>query len=77
MSMEDAVELSTQIRRLFPLYWYFCVVGHYHVKEDIVDLQDLAPLYYHRFGLMREGLRGKYYPSDAEVKTVVMKWLKE
>ena len=26
---------------------------------------------------MKEGLRGKHYASDEEVKTVVIKWLKE
>ena len=26
---------------------------------------------------MKEGLRGKHYGSDEEVKTKVMKWLKE
>ena len=26
---------------------------------------------------MKEGLRGKYYTSDGEVKTAVMKWFKE
>ena len=37
----------------------------------------LAPSDYHLFGLMKEGLRGKHYVSDEEVKTAVMKWLKE
>ena len=32
---------------------------------------------YHFFSPMKEGLRGKHYASDEEVKTVVMKWLKE
>ena len=26
---------------------------------------------------MKENLKGKYYASDEEVKTTVMKWLKE
>ena len=26
---------------------------------------------------MKNGLRGKYYTSDEEVKTAVMKWLKK
>ena len=26
---------------------------------------------------MKEGLRGKYYASDEEIKTTVIKWLKE
>ena len=32
---------------------------------------------YHLFGLMKEGFKGKHYVSDKEVKTEVMKWLKE
>ena len=32
---------------------------------------------YPLFGPMKEGLRGKYYASDEEVKTAVMKWQKE
>ena len=38
---------------------------------------DLAPSDYHLFGPMKEGLRGKHYPSDEEVKSAVKKWLKE
>ena len=26
---------------------------------------------------MKQGLRGKYYVSDKDMKTAVMKWLKE
>ena len=47
------------------------------LKEDIIDFQDLAPLDYHLFGSMKEGLRSKHYASDGEVKTAVMKWFKE
>ena len=32
---------------------------------------------YHLFSLMKEGLKGKHYVSDEEVKTAVIKWLKE
>ena len=45
-------------------------------KEDIIDWQDLAPLDFHLFSLIKEGLKGKHYPSDKEVKTAVKKWLK-
>ena len=38
---------------------------------------DLVSLDYHIFSLMKESLRGKYYASDEEVKTPVMKWIKE
>ncbi|KAF5400615.1 Histone-lysine N-methyltransferase SETMAR [Paragonimus heterotremus] len=38
---------------------------------------DLAPSDYHLFDPMKEGLRGKQYSSDGEVKTTVKKWLKE
>ena len=38
---------------------------------------DLAPSDYHLFGPTKEGLRGKHYSSDEEVKTGVKKWLKE
>ena len=31
----------------------------------------------HLFSSMKEGLKGKHYVSDEEVKTAVMKWLKE
>ena len=37
----------------------------------------LAPSGYHFFGRIKEGLRGKHYASDEEVKTAVMKWLEE
>ena len=46
-------------------------------KEDIIDWHDLAPSDYHLFVPMREDLRGKHHASDKEVKTAVMKWLKE
>ena len=39
--------------------------------------QDLTPSGYYIFGPMKEGLRGKPYASDEEVKTAVMKWFKE
>ena len=32
---------------------------------------------YHLFGPMKEGLRGKHYVSDEEVKTAMIKCLKE
>ena len=32
---------------------------------------------YHLYSLMKEGLKGKHCASDEEVKTAVMKWLKE
>ena len=38
---------------------------------------DLAPSDYHLFGPMKKGLSDKHYVSDEEVKTAVMKWLKE
>ena len=46
-------------------------------KKDIIDYQNLASSDYHLFGLMKEGLSGKHYASDEEVKTAVIKWLKE
>ena len=47
------------------------------LKEDNIDWQDLAASDYHLFGPMKEGLRGKHYSSDKEVKPAVMKRLKE
>ena len=38
---------------------------------------DLALSDYRLFGHMKEGSWGKYYASDKEVKTVVMRWIKE
>ena len=38
---------------------------------------DLAPLDYHLFGPMKQGLRGKHYENDEEVKTTVKTWFKE
>ena len=38
---------------------------------------ELAPSDYYLFGPTKEGLRGKHYSSDEEVKTAVKKWLKE
>ena len=38
---------------------------------------DLASSDYHLFGSLKKSLWGKQYASDAEVKTAVMKWLKE
>ena len=32
---------------------------------------------YYLFGSMKEDLKGKHYASNEEVKTAVMKWLKE
>ena len=40
-------------------------------------LTDLLHSDYHLLGPMKEGLMCKYHASDEEVKTVVMKWLKE
>ena len=42
-------------------------------KKDIIDWQDLTPSDYHIFGPKKEGLRGKHYDSDVEVKTAVMR----
>ena len=42
-------------------------------KEDVIDWQDLDPLYYHLFGHMKGGLRGKHYACEEEVKTAVIK----
>ena len=38
---------------------------------------DLAPSNYHLFDPMKPPLRGKYYYSVGEVKSVEKKWLKE
>ena len=38
---------------------------------------DLAPSDYHLFNPVKEGLRNKHYACDKEVKTAVMKLLKE
>ena len=40
-------------------------------------LPDLAPSGYHFFGPMKEGLSGKHYSSNEEVKSVGKKLLKE
>ena len=41
-------------------------------EEDITDWQDLAPSDYHFFRPMKDGLRGKHYISNEEVKTAAM-----
>ena len=46
-------------------------------KGDIINWQDLVPSDYHFFTPIKEGLRDKHYVSDEEVKTAVMKRLKE
>ena len=46
-------------------------------EEGIIDWQDLAPSGYRLFGPMKDGVRGRHYSSDKEVKTAQMKWLKE
>ena len=75
--MEDAVKLSTQMSNCLPYpdacVWLSIVIQ----KKDIIDLQDLVPSGYHLFGHIKLGLRSKHYASDEEVKTAVMKWLKE
>ena len=38
---------------------------------------DLVTSDYHLFSSMKEGSRGKHYAIDKEVKTAVIKWLKE
>ncbi|GFS23598.1 histone-lysine N-methyltransferase SETMAR [Elysia marginata] len=38
---------------------------------------DLAPSSYYLFCHMKQGLRGKHYENDEEVKNAVKKWLKE
>ena len=38
---------------------------------------DLAFSDHHLFSPMKEGLSDKHYTSDEEVKTAVIKWLKE
>ena len=38
---------------------------------------DITPSDYHLLGSMYEGLRGKHYSSDKEVKSVVKRCLKE
>ncbi|GFS16492.1 histone-lysine N-methyltransferase SETMAR [Elysia marginata] len=40
-------------------------------------LSDLAPSDYHLFGSMKQGLRGKHYENDEELKSPVKTWLKE
>ena len=70
--------------------WYFNAPPHTNIKtkETITSFGCTTlrqPLYspyfvtsdYHLFGIMKESLRGKYYASDEEMKTVLMKWLKE
>ena len=47
------------------------------MQEDIIGRQDLVPSDYHLYGSIKEGLRGKHYTSDEEVKAEVMNWLKE
>ena len=38
---------------------------------------DFTPSDYHFFSLTKESLRSEHYASDEELKTAVMKWLKE
>ncbi|GFS19638.1 histone-lysine N-methyltransferase SETMAR [Elysia marginata] len=38
---------------------------------------DLTPSDYHLFGHMKQGLRGKHYQNDEEVKNAVKTWMKE
>ena len=45
-------------------------------RKSLIE-KHLALSDYHGFGPLREGLRGKHYACDGEVKTSVMKWLKE
>ena len=47
------------------------------LKEDIIDWQDFVSSNNNLFGHMKEGLIGKLYTSDEEVKTTVMLWRKE
>ena len=66
-SMEDVVKLSTWMRWLSPLSWCLCVWSSIVMKkEDIGKINDL-------FGPMKEGLRGKHYACDREMKTAVAK----
>ena len=51
--------------------------GHDRTKVNIIHWKDLAPSKNFVFGPMKEGLRGKHYASDHEVKTTMMKWFKE
>ena len=46
-------------------------------KADIIPWQNLAPLDSHLFSLMKEGLRGKHYASNENVKPAIKKWPKE
>ena len=46
-------------------------------KKGIINWQDLVPSDFRFFGSIKETLRGKLYASDKEVKTAVIKWLKE
>ena len=43
------------------------------MQKEHINWQDLAPSDYHLFDHMKEGLRGKHYANDEEVKTAVMK----
>ena len=47
------------------------------MKEDIISCHDLVPSDNHLFGPMRKALRRNHYAYDEEVKTAVIKWLKE
>ena len=44
------------------------------VNNFTTYLPDLAPSDYQLFSPMKEGLRGKHYDSNKEVKIAVMKW---
>ena len=46
------------------------------MQKDIIDWKDLAPSDIYLFSPMKD-LRGNHYACDEEVKTAVMKWLKE
>ena len=47
------------------------------MQKEIIDWQDLASRDYYLFGPMKEGWRDVHHGSDKEVKTAVMKRLKE
>ena len=85
----DSVKVLNLANQLCPLAWQ-CSTTHTRIRtrETITSFgwitlphplysPDLAPSDYHLFGSMKEGLRGKHYASDMEVKTAGTNWHQE
>ena len=77
VSIKYVVKLSTQMSNCLPCPDVCMLLSIVMQKKDIIDWQNFVPSHNHLFSSMKEGLRGKRYVSDEEVKSAVMKWLKE